>query len=250
MESFPSDTIFAIVYHSDVKEILILDLVSKSFHKIVSSEYLWFLQVQKFGITDYPKIPSNHRRIFYGEPGWNTNVVLADEMNISGYWWRKHFFNYYCVHLASLHLDTIKLHWDDTWKKGLPAKKCDICPSGPIWVCLTCNFSGCGRQQLSHALEHYHSKNHALAVNPTDLDLWCYKCERFIKNSTYKERQLVTGLNIVFFSDNIRNHSSELGFISFRREGKLYCKFCRQAGLHVQCILEDEDRRKLLYKNW
>ncbi|XP_055523577.1 ubiquitin carboxyl-terminal hydrolase 16 [Wyeomyia smithii] len=49
-----------------------------------------------------------------------------------------------------------------------------------LWLCLKCGTQLCGRYRSKHALEHFktpHSDQHALALNTTNLKVWCYACD-------------------------------------------------------------------------
>uniref|UniRef100_A0A182K832 Ubiquitin carboxyl-terminal hydrolase n=1 Tax=Anopheles christyi TaxID=43041 RepID=A0A182K832_9DIPT len=48
-----------------------------------------------------------------------------------------------------------------------------------LWFCLKCGTQLCGRKKNQHALQHYatpRSDMHALAINTTTMDVWCYSC--------------------------------------------------------------------------
>ncbi|XP_050079956.1 ubiquitin carboxyl-terminal hydrolase 16 [Anopheles maculipalpis] len=48
-----------------------------------------------------------------------------------------------------------------------------------LWLCLKCGSQLCGRKKNQHALQHYatpRSDMHALAMNTTTMDVWCYSC--------------------------------------------------------------------------
>uniref|UniRef100_A0A182IYS2 Ubiquitinyl hydrolase 1 n=1 Tax=Anopheles atroparvus TaxID=41427 RepID=A0A182IYS2_ANOAO len=46
-----------------------------------------------------------------------------------------------------------------------------------LWLCLKCGSQLCGRNRNQHALQHYtHSDVHALAMNTSTFDVWCYGC--------------------------------------------------------------------------
>uniref|UniRef100_A0A182W615 Ubiquitin carboxyl-terminal hydrolase n=1 Tax=Anopheles minimus TaxID=112268 RepID=A0A182W615_9DIPT len=53
------------------------------------------------------------------------------------------------------------------------------CETPTLWLCLKCGTQLCGRKQNQHALKHYtvpRSDIHALAMNTTTMDVWCYSC--------------------------------------------------------------------------
>uniref|UniRef100_A0A182PX02 Ubiquitin carboxyl-terminal hydrolase n=1 Tax=Anopheles epiroticus TaxID=199890 RepID=A0A182PX02_9DIPT len=52
-----------------------------------------------------------------------------------------------------------------------------------LWLCLKCGIQLCGRKENQHALHHYatpRSEQHALAINITTMDIWCYSCNMLI----------------------------------------------------------------------
>ncbi|XP_058063880.1 ubiquitin carboxyl-terminal hydrolase 45 [Anopheles bellator] len=77
-----------------------------------------------------------------------------------------------------------------------------------LWLCLKCGSQLCGRKQNQHALQHYRalsSDMHALAMNTTTFDVWCYFCNlpvepyakprlldivEFVKRESFKVRSI------------------------------------------------------------
>ncbi|CAK9781692.1 ubiquitinyl hydrolase [Cutaneotrichosporon oleaginosum] len=65
--------------------------------------------------------------------------------------------------------------------------ECDL--TSNLWLCLTCGFVNCGRQQYGgiggngHALQHFHDTGHALGVKLGTItpegggDIYCYSCD-------------------------------------------------------------------------
>ncbi|CAI4228019.1 unnamed protein product [Auanema sp. JU1783] len=51
-----------------------------------------------------------------------------------------------------------------------------------IWICLCCYQPHCGRHINQHAVSHYTSSNHPLALSLADLAVWCYPCDAYIHN--------------------------------------------------------------------
>lgn len=54
-------------------------------------------------------------------------------------------------------------------------------PDPSLWMCLKCGSQLCGRSVNQHALEHYktpRSESHALCLNTTRLQVWCYQCDQ------------------------------------------------------------------------
>lgn len=61
-----------------------------------------------------------------------------------------------------------------------PCQKCDDLTEN--WVCLTCQQVFCSRFINSHAAEHFGESGHALALSFSDLSIWCYICDSYIKS--------------------------------------------------------------------
>lgn len=106
-----------------------------------------------------------------------------------------------CTHVQkSIDLNTIRkqIKTNDGWYK----KVCGKCADEPatlagshihetsiefsdascdktLWLCLKCGTQLCGRKKNQHALQHYatpRSDMHALAMNTSTMDVWCYSC--------------------------------------------------------------------------
>uniref|UniRef100_A0A1L8DTN2 Ubiquitin carboxyl-terminal hydrolase n=1 Tax=Nyssomyia neivai TaxID=330878 RepID=A0A1L8DTN2_9DIPT len=59
-----------------------------------------------------------------------------------------------------------------------------------LWMCLKCGSSLCGRARNQHALKHFmtpRSDQHALVVNTTTFDVWCYLCDGEVNPSCPKK---------------------------------------------------------------
>ncbi|XP_053678305.1 ubiquitin carboxyl-terminal hydrolase 45 [Anopheles nili] len=103
-----------------------------------------------------------------------------------------------CTHIQkSIDLNTIRkqIKANETWcrqkcgKCGdeptfdyllqLPTKEPNEVGDTTLWLCLKCGSHLCGRKHNQHALQHYavpRSDMHALAMNTTTFDVWCYSC--------------------------------------------------------------------------
>lgn len=77
-----------------------------------------------------------------------------------------------------------------------------------LWICLHCGSLGCGRQQFgstipgnSHALSHYDTTGHSVAVklgslDKSSYDAYCYKCNDEVKVPNIKSYLEMYGINI------------------------------------------------------
>ena len=49
------------------------------------------------------------------------------------------------------------------------------------WICLTCASTFCSRFIHGHAADHAASSGHSISLSLSDLSVWCYPCEAYIK---------------------------------------------------------------------
>jgi uncharacterized UBP type Zn finger protein len=57
------------------------------------------------------------------------------------------------------------------------------CKSDENWICLICGTVRCSRYSKSHNIAHFKESGHNIALSLRDLSVWCYTCDRYIKNS-------------------------------------------------------------------
>ncbi|KAG5681531.1 hypothetical protein PVAND_010955 [Polypedilum vanderplanki] len=58
-----------------------------------------------------------------------------------------------------------------------------------LWMCLKCGYQFCGRSVNKHGIAHYekaHSDMHAITVNTTSFNIWCYMCDDDIPEDSHK----------------------------------------------------------------
>lgn len=63
-----------------------------------------------------------------------------------------------------------------------------------LWMCLRCGNQACGRTRNQHAVQHFHTPHsdcHAMCVNTTVWNVWCYECDEEV-NITCKKKLLET----------------------------------------------------------
>ncbi|KAH9655720.1 hypothetical protein KPL70_022408 [Citrus sinensis] len=86
--------------------------------------------------------------------------------------WVRHLAS--CDHLvASLSSDLARIPTPDT--------PCNMCkhPRGN-WLCLCCKEVLCSRYVNKHMLRHYREKNHSVALDYSDLSVWCFACHAYL----------------------------------------------------------------------
>ena len=54
------------------------------------------------------------------------------------------------------------------------------------WVCLTCYEIRCSRYVNGHQNDHFKETGHCIAASFSDLSVWCYNCDSYIKHSTLR----------------------------------------------------------------
>ncbi|XP_014246794.1 ubiquitin carboxyl-terminal hydrolase 16 isoform X1 [Cimex lectularius] len=93
-----------------------------------------------------------------------------------------------CPHVdKSIGLNQVKKSKSDVCESCLKLKEQpNVQVSGP-WICLKCGVKSCSRE---HGLAHYkvpRSTCHALVINISDNNVWCYTCEAQVPASTSKK---------------------------------------------------------------
>ncbi|KAL3730321.1 hypothetical protein ACJRO7_027343 [Eucalyptus globulus] len=90
----------------------------------------------------------------------------------------------WCGHLASLSSDLLHIPSPDTC--------CNRCrhPSGN-WLCLCCKEVLCSRFVNKHMLQHFRQTSHCLALGFSDLSVWCFSCNSYIKPQVVPQLQPV-----------------------------------------------------------
>lgn len=67
-----------------------------------------------------------------------------------------------------------------------------------LWMCLKCGTHLCGRTVNKHALKHFQtprSDSHALALNTTTGEVWCYECTAFVRTIEPNLQQCIDWIN-------------------------------------------------------
>jgi len=250
----PDDILFYIFRKTDVISLLNSELVCKSFAKVISSDFLWKIFTHEYYLHSEPIIPRDFHRVYYGDPDFFsvplTSAEIRQEINKTGYWWRKHFFTYYCVHLEQLDVNYLKEKWDDpTIKATFSNMRCNSAKCGDInsWICLAkgCGYYGCGRSKNGHAISHFkETQNHFVSINLRDLEIWCYRCDRNLEGVTRSELEKIKTIENIMLCRDLHQHRTKLTFISYMIGKDIFCKFCNSPGLHVKCIVQDEEVRR------
>ena len=107
-----------------------------------------------------------------------------------------------CEHSLTLYQEPVNL------PSAISCGKCEL--SKNLWKCLTCGALSCGRRHFDgsggngHALEHFESCGHALAVklgtivvksDGLEADVYCYKCDNLVLDSELNSHLAVLGID-------------------------------------------------------
>lgn len=95
------------------------------------------------------------------------------------------------------------------YSEEIDLSKCKSCElKENLWICLHCGAMGCGREQFgstlkgnSHALSHYETTGHSVAVKLGSLtedsgDCYCYKCNDEVKVPELGNKLITYGIDI------------------------------------------------------
>eukprot|EP01114_Cavostelium_apophysatum_P021493 TRINITY_DN7518_c0_g1_i1.p1 TRINITY_DN7518_c0_g1~~TRINITY_DN7518_c0_g1_i1.p1 ORF type:complete len:466 (-),score=105.57 TRINITY_DN7518_c0_g1_i1:33-1430(-) len=80
------------------------------------------------------------------------------------------------------HLDEVTVELSELSSVSSPCKDCQ--DTSENWLCLKCNRVSCSRYISSHAAAHFEKREHAISVSFSDLSVWCYKCDSYIKHTS------------------------------------------------------------------
>lgn len=110
-----------------------------------------------------------------------------------------------CSHTNNLQQDV--LHKVDN-KQNSKCNDCDL--TSNLWLCMVCGNLGCGRSQAgstqqgnSHALKHYDTTKHAVALklgtiggdeNNITADIYCYQCDNTVLDSKLQQHLTILGI--------------------------------------------------------
>ena len=53
-------------------------------------------------------------------------------------------------------------------------------PCAALWVCISCGYGGCSRDEQEHALTHSRDTAHYVALGVNDMSVWCFVCDAYL----------------------------------------------------------------------
>eukprot|EP01100_Stratorugosa_tubuloviscum_P012374 TRINITY_DN5858_c0_g1_i1.p1 TRINITY_DN5858_c0_g1~~TRINITY_DN5858_c0_g1_i1.p1 ORF type:complete len:437 (+),score=219.18 TRINITY_DN5858_c0_g1_i1:210-1520(+) len=81
-----------------------------------------------------------------------------------------------CTHTGKIVFPTDQV----AYFKHIPCSVCNDRTEN--WICLSCRQIFCSRYVNSHMSEHNQTTQHPIALSFTDLSVWCYECDSYIKH--------------------------------------------------------------------
>lgn len=78
-------------------------------------------------------------------------------------------------------------------KAGCVSEGCD--DKTENWYCLICKAVFCSRYVHGHMVQHNESTSHTLVLSFSDLSIWCYGCEAYVKNDKFYPAQRAAHLD-------------------------------------------------------
>jgi len=83
---------------------------------------------------------------------------------------------------------------------------CHVCnDASENWICLHCGKISCSRYVQGHAASHNAESDHAISVSFSDLSVWCYKCDSYIKDPVFAD--LLWKIHDVKFTEEVNEHN-------------------------------------------
>jgi len=80
---------------------------------------------------------------------------------------------------------------------------CSTCKdSSENWMCMCCGATCCSRHVKGHAAEHNKSTGHPISISFSDLSVWCYSCDEYIKHRDILP--VINALHIAKFGEEIK----------------------------------------------
>jgi len=249
--SLSYELLFHILSQLNAEEISIIGLVCKGFYTITQTEFLWYRLCVKDGVHTQPLISKHYKEFYYGDDETFKASILQpptkEETQKHGYWWRKHYLTYHCIHFDNVDLDVLDKLWSAA-KSKMPDQRCHApsCFAIDVWLCLhnDCGFAGCGREKGAHALQHFQKSRHSLTMNMRERTLWCYKCDRFIEGHTTAVSQKKLRLDCMLFCEGLYLHRLYFNDYTTGVGESRTCKFCDKKGIHYKCIFEHQQLQK------
>eukprot|EP00931_Biecheleriopsis_adriatica_P076571 TRINITY_DN50262_c0_g1_i1.p1 TRINITY_DN50262_c0_g1~~TRINITY_DN50262_c0_g1_i1.p1 ORF type:complete len:247 (-),score=27.33 TRINITY_DN50262_c0_g1_i1:14-754(-) len=186
-----------------------LGVVNKTWHAVMQSESCWYLLCTRDNVagvvrpqTDCADREVDNQRLnaaevlerLRREVGADFYVPPPSDQAPS---WQRLYARNVCPHLTSENIGAAEKRWSPEFKQWVCSKgRCSAegCSAIDVMVCCICDVLGCGRAHQRHALEHYNTCGHTPTVNLRGLDVWCYRCDRFLGEEGGREAENVRNL--------------------------------------------------------
>lgn len=185
-----------------------IGLASRTWREIVNSEVLWHFLCTRDHVsgnvgTDINEMAAQHcwQHTFLSGSATDGSHYDRDVYYIppppdqAPTWFRLYARNV-CPHLTQADVDCAAARWNLHFKRNAVNARCGClgCSTIDVLVCCKCDLLRCGRSKQQHALQHFNDSGHTPAVNLRALDVWCYRCDRFLGETGIVEAATVRSL--------------------------------------------------------
>jgi hypothetical protein len=100
--------------------------------------------------------------------------------------WKELVLRQWCPHLVPSSVEEC-MGLEAAWSglgMHLHETRCARCNLyGSSWICTRCQLVACGRAKNGHMLEHYTVNHHCTVIESRELQMWCFKCDRYLGES-------------------------------------------------------------------
>jgi len=81
------------------------------------------------------------------------------------------------------HIGSVAVGASEMVQSAFHTNQCSTCgDSNENWMCMSCGVTCCSRYVKGHASTHNADTGHPISISFSDLSVWCYKCDEYIKH--------------------------------------------------------------------
>ena len=160
----------------DPEDLLLrVPLVCKAWLRSSRKEYVWFRMAKLQGLAGHAVASDECRRSALADENEYIPAPLDRAPS-----WRALVLRNVCVHLAGLAWARERQTRWAVLRHELVEARCGECRAMNCWMCLECETMACGRTQKKHMIQHNQTTGHAVVVATRELNVWCFKCDRYL----------------------------------------------------------------------
>lgn len=182
--SFHDAALIQLFGYLNAPDVLSCRLVCKQFRACVDKEQVWYSVARRLGfVNPNVVIDKNVKREKTPETAPDHFYVPPPTDQAPS--WRVLVLRNNCTHMPSLS----QCEEGFSFPRNLDGSRCAKCNRMNGWFCLTCQIYLCGRQDGAHMLEHSEASGHSVVCHLRELNVWCFKCDRYIDTVDRTEKE-------------------------------------------------------------